>query len=116
MPIAVTRDDIYRAFPNSPRMAKAIEDLFFQSQAASEGVSASVDATQSIKDASVVTLSPNDEFANERVLAVDPDTMSISDDAGQVILALVNNVITVGGYSCFFNLASDTSLDLPPLE
>lgn len=113
--IALTRADLTRLFPNDPKAVRAFEALFYQAGRAENGVTAAADATQSIKDATVVTLSSNDEFGNERLLAVDPNTLSLTDNGpgGTIIIALVNNVQTAGGFSCTLNLAGNTILDLP---
>ncbi len=111
--ILLTRDDLSRAFPNNPKVVRAFEQLFAQGAAVATVQTAQTDATQALDQATVVTLSPNDTFSNERVLGVDGNTMAIQDTGTQVILSLINNVLTNGGYSCTFNLASDTALDLP---
>lgn len=113
--IALNRDDLTRLFPNNPKAVLAFEALFFQAKSASDGVTAGVASTDAIKDAAVITLSGNTEFTSERVLASNPLELQLQDGGpgSTLTLVLVNNVTTQGGYSCVFNLASDTALDLP---
>jgi hypothetical protein len=111
--ISITRDDLYRAFPNQPRLWRAFEQLFFASSANTDAVTTGTAATQALADATVITLSPNDAFNNERVLAVDPQSFSLTDTGTTIILALINRILTTGGYACTFNLEADTNLDLP---
>ena len=113
--IALNRNDLTQLFPNNPKAVLAFEALFFQAKAASDGVTAGVASTDAIKDATVLTLSGNSEFTQERILATDPNTIILQDNGpgATLLLALVNNVVTNGGYSCVFNLASDTAVNLP---
>lgn len=116
MPVyRVTRDDLSRAFPDSPKLVLAFEQLFQSGEAVAGIQTAQAEATGALDQATVITLSPNDAFGNERTLAVDSATMGINDEGagGSVIIYLVNNVVTQGGFSCTFNLGSDTALDLP---
>lgn len=113
--IPVTRDDLSRAFPNSPKLVRAFEMLFQQGGQVAGVITSQAEATQALDQATVVTLSANDAFSKERVLAVDGDTMSLTDEGEglRIVIALINNVVTQGGFPCTFNLGSETALDLP---
>lgn len=109
----LTRDDLSRLFPNNLKAVIAFEQLFLRLGAATEAISAGVDATDALNDATIVTLSPNNTLNNERVLAVDPSSMTITDTGGSVILGLLSAIAATYGYRLAFNLGGDTDVTIP---
>lgn len=109
--ISPTRADLSAAFPNNPKLVRAFEQLFRQTVENTSAVSTGAEATQALQDATVVTLSSNDTFTNERVLAVSPG-LSLTDTGENIILALVSSISTNGG-RCTFDLDGDTEVSLP---
>lgn len=108
------REDLYKLQGMTPRLARGLESLSQTLTDTSAAVTAGVEATQGIANATVLTLSPNDAFANERILAVG-DGLGLEDDgAGNNLVIRLRYVIkTNGGYRCTFNLLADTNLTLP---
>jgi hypothetical protein len=91
-------------FGGDERMIRAMED---QSQSVTDGVA----ATSALADATVIVLSPNGDFTNERVLQVgDGIAMEITDDA--VILS-VQNVALTQAFPVTFLAQGLTNLVLP---
>lgn len=109
----LTRDDLSRLFPNNLKAVIAFEQLFLRLGAATEAISAGVDATDALNDATIVTLSPNNTLNNERVLSVDPSSMTITDTGGSVILGLLSVIAATYGYRLAFNLGGDTDVTIP---
>lgn len=70
--------------------------------------------TDTINKATVITLSQNDAFDFERVLAVG-DGLTITDQGPgeQVVLDTTYPIATVGGFTLSLALSADTSLVLP---
>ncbi len=115
MSTTVTRADLQRLEGMTPKLLKALESLFVDTANNTDAVSGIVGSTGALQNATVVTLSPNAAFANERVLVLDPAWFSTTDagGGGNFTVTIINVAATNGGYPCTFNLEADTSLDLP---
>ena len=112
--IPVARADLSAAFPNNPKLVLAFEQLFRRNVDVAGALVTGAASTQALQDATVVTLSPNDSFANERVLAVQAGSnLNLTDTGTQVIIGMVSRFIAQGG-TCTFDLDSDTEVSLPP--
>lgn len=111
----ITRAEISRIVNGDPRAIRAWETMQDGVADLTGANGVQVDATQALQDATVVTLSPNDTFNNERVLQV-ANGLQLTDTGpnGNLIISLLYQIITNGGYRLTFNLVSDTNLDLPP--
>lgn len=75
-------------------------------------VTASVAGTGALKDASVITLSPNADLTNEYVLAFGRGMTFNTDTPGKLILATDGPNVN-GGFSVQFTVAGDSNLSLP---
>lgn len=103
----ISRQLLAKFFGSDPRMMRAMED---QSVAAASGLEA-VAATNALADATVIVLSPNGDFTNERVLQVgDGIQIAITDDA--VILS-VENVARTQDFGVTLIPPAEVSLLLP---
>ena len=111
--IPVTRADLSAAFPNNPKLVRAFEQLFNAAAVNTQAVTTGTAATAALQDATVVTLSPNDTFTNERVLAVDPDVFALTDSGTNIILSLIAAVVIGAGGKCSLVLEGDTLVSLP---
>lgn len=109
----LTRDDLSRLFPNNLKAVIAFEQLFLRLGAATDAITTGAAATDALNDATIVTLSPNATLNNERILSVDPASMTITDTGSSVILALLSAVAATTGYRLSFNLFGDTDVDIP---
>lgn len=115
MSTSVTRNDLQQLQGISPKVLRAFETLLVDTAAATEAVAGQVAATGSIQNATVLTLSSNAAFANERILSLDPNFFTGVDGGpgGTYTVSLINFIATNGGYRCTFNLKADTNLDMP---
>lgn len=115
MTTTVTRADLQRLEGMTPKLLRALEDLFVDAAVAGEAVAGVVASTGALQNATVVTLSSNAAFANERVLAFDPNSFLTVDGGpgGTLLVSGLGGIKTNGGYACTFNLQADTNLDLP---
>lgn len=121
MTTTLTRADIAAWCSNAPpgireKLIRFVEGLFTDVQASATAVDGAVAATGSIQNATVLTLSSNAAFDNERVLTAG-DGITITDNgAGATLVISAESAIkTVGGYSLTLNLPSDSILNLPAL-
>jgi hypothetical protein len=102
--MTIPRYLLEKHFAGDLRMIRAMED---QSQAVTDGVA----ATSALQDATVIVLSPNGDFTNERVLEVgDGIKVEITDDT---VKLSVQNVAMVNGYPVTLNANSPANLILP---
>lgn len=111
----LTRADLEKVFGNNPKVIFAFEQLAKQVVVNTATSTANAGATVALQDATVITLSPNETFTNERILAVDSAALTITDNGpgNTVVLGMVNLIVLNGGYACTFNLLADTNLDFP---
>jgi hypothetical protein len=112
----LTRQQIAEIVGHDFRKILAFETLQQSVQELTGTTATNVGATTALQDATVITLSPNDTFSQERVLSVG-EGMTITDTGpnANVIIGLLYHIILNGGYRLTFNLLSDTNLSLPPL-
>lgn len=110
MGTTITRADLAQLVGMSPKLLQALERLFVdvgtaQDTANSAGTAAgnAVASTGAIQSATVLTLSPNAAFNNERVLVFDPTYFSTNDTGpnGQFYVTFVppDALVTPGPYT-----------------
>lgn len=111
----ITRADLEQSFPSlTPKVRAAIEAIFPQLILLAQQSDASVAATEGINNATVLTLSANDAFGNERIIAHGSGVVFQDNGPGSTfIIALANDLHFNGPYRVAFNLLADTNLDLP---
>lgn len=104
MSSVIPRYLLERHFGNDHRMIRAMEE---QSIAVSSGVA----ATSALQDATVIVLSPNGDFTNERTLEVGAGIeMDITDDA---VILRVADVVRSENYVVTMLPSDNTVLNLP---
>lgn len=115
MATSLTRADLEQSFPNlTPKVRAAIEAIFPQLIVLAQQGDATVAATTGIGNATVLTLSANDAFGNERILAHGTGVVfQDNGPGGTLVIGLANDLHFNGGFRVAFNLLSDTNLDLP---
>jgi len=102
--MSIPRYLLDKHFNGDQRMIRAMED---QSRTVDDGVA----ATSALADATVIVLSPNGDFTNERVLKVgDGISIEITDDA---VTLSVQNVAMVEGDGLTLITQGETQLILP---
>jgi len=102
--MSIPRYLLDKHFNGDQRMIRAMED---QSRTVDDGVA----ATSALADATVIVLSPNGDFTNERVLKVgDGISIEITDDA---VTLSVQNVAMVEGDALTLITQGATQLILP---
>lgn len=107
------RDALYKALGGDARLVGAFEaqaDVISETQSAVVG---NVDATDALQDATVLTLSPNATFNNERVLRIG-EGITATDDGTYLTLSVNDMVAHVaGGFRLALTVEADTVLVLP---
>lgn len=109
----LTRELLERAFPGQLRTQRAFEAIADTAFGAADLVTANVEATDALQAATVVTLSPNAAFANERVLAAGPGLTLAEDGVNVVIRTSKGTPAVSGGYQVRFYPIGDSELFLP---
>lgn len=113
MTTTVTRADLQK-ITSDPRVLRALEDLFRRVADTEGAITSGAEATQGIANATVITLSANDEFGNERVLAVSEPLALYDGGPGRNIIVGFSSPFAInGGFALTLNLSEDTTLDLP---
>lgn len=115
MTTSVSRADLELIKGITPKLVRFFEGLFSEGQSVKAGIEGAVASTGAIQNATVLTLSSNAAFGNERVLTLNPAQFQTVDNGpgGTLAVTLISVVNTNGGYQCTFNLRADTNLDLP---
>lgn len=106
------RDDLFRVFDN-PRLVVAFEQ---QSQVLAEtqdAVTTGAAATDALQDATVLTLSPNGAFNNERVLKLGRGVKAVDDGQFLTISASDEVPQVAGGFAVQLTAQGPTVLVLP---
>lgn len=114
MTTTVTRALLSQLTKN-PQLLRFLEELFATGQATAGAVEGQAGATRAIQDATVLTLSNNAAFGNERVVQFS-SAFEVTDGGpgGTLQIELTGAPTVNGGYRLTFNVLADTNLDLPP--
>lgn len=97
----------------NPRLREGLEQLLSQVAENTKSQSLTIDATTALEDATVLVLSPNAAFNNERILAVG-DGLAIADRDGRLIIAFADGVVSAsGGFKVQFVAAGDSAVVVP---
>lgn len=107
----IDREVLYRIFGGDPLAVRKFETLQETVAVSGEATSAGVSATQTLRDATFVTLSANAELTGERVLFVGPGLSLDTGTEGRVTLR--SNVVSDNGHVVQFNVLGPTVLQLP---
>jgi hypothetical protein len=110
--MGVSRNLLANAFPGQPRLISELENQFADVDANSQAISSTVGATGALQDATVITLSKNDVFTNERVLRAGPG-VAITADSEFVTVKLSSEGVIAEGGAVHFVAQGDTRLILP---
>lgn len=105
----VGREQLYRALGNDPELVQALE-ILLESAGLIQPTS---ETTGSLQVATVLTLSANDVFTNERILTAGAGVSFDDDGERLTIRASGDGVISVEGGSLNFTLTGDSDLILP---
>lgn len=101
------RDDLAEFFGSNPRLLRAFEEQAAAVQNATDGVA----ETSALKDATVIVLSANGDFTNERVLEIgDGIDVDITDTTVRIS---VKDVARTQDYLVTFAPPGDVTLALP---
>jgi hypothetical protein len=102
------RDDLAQFFGSNPRLLRAFEEHSAALEEAANGVA----DTQAMKDATVIVLSANGDFTNERLLQIG-DGIDIEITANTVTLS-VKDVARTRDHGVTFVPPGEVVLLLPP--
>lgn len=109
----ISRADIAAIAPGNPRLVVALETAINTAPVAAQQAAASVAATEALDAATVLTLSPNTAFRNERVLALGSG-LSSSDSGASLALDVSASVVRVsGGFTCSLVVTGNTMVAVP---
>lgn len=108
----LTRADLVKVFGNNPKAIQAFETLQVKVASGEAAQTTTTATTDALQDATVVVLSSNNAFTNERILAVGSG-LSIEDNGGQVVLHLANPIAVLGSGTLRFAIEADTTVSLP---
>lgn len=107
----ISRAELTRA-GFSPKAVRQFEEMQFDQAQISQTVRANVEGTDTLKEATFLTLSPNAELPNERVLTLgDGLVFELSD--GEVKLDTTGLVRAYGGHTISFVGAGETEVAVP---
>lgn len=113
MTVTVTRA-LLSEITKNPQLLRFFEQLFATGQSTAAAVEGQVDSTRAIQDATVLTLSSNAAFGNERVVQFGDGLQATDNGPGSTLQISLGSVArTNGGFALTFNLVADTNLDLP---
>lgn len=107
----IPRHLLEKHFPGDYRMIAAFEDMDNQVEESSAGTTSALAATQAIQDATVLVLSPNETFANERILRLD-DGLDMEDD-GTFLTIKLKDVARTQDYAVTLIAEGDAELLVP---
>lgn len=96
----------------SPKAVRQFEDFQLNQAQTSDTVQAQVEGTEALRDATFVTLSPNAELPNERVLTLG-DGLSFVLTEGEVKLETTGLVRAAGGHEITFVGAGASEVVVP---
>ncbi len=108
----VTRADFASLQGITPKLLRFFEEQFASVAATADTVNGQVQSTQSLQNATVITLSPNNAFNSERVLQAG-DGITVTDGGNTVTIASNSDVKVNGGYTVTFNASADSNVDIP---
>lgn len=105
----IPRDLLFKALGDE-RLVRAFEDQSARLEEVEKATGTGAKDTQALNEATVITLSRNQAFTNERILKVLAG-LRLDDDGESVTLSLENRI--EGGYSVTFTAMGETELILP---
>lgn len=106
------RDDLAQFFGKNPRLQRAFEDQALAVQDSSAASTSAVAATNALQDATVIVLSPNAAFTNERVLRLE-DGLELDDSDPAFLTIRLKDVARSSDYAVTLVPEGDTTLFLP---
>lgn len=109
----LNRDALTRALNGDRRLVTAFEQQAQAVGETQEAATVQADATEALQDATVLTLSANGAFANERILKLG-DGIRASDDGTYLTLSVDDRFAHVaGGFRVDLTAEGDTAVVLP---
>lgn len=105
------RESLSRHFPNDRRTVSAFEQLFDNVESNGSQAASAAEATVALRDATVIVLSANEAFTNERILKLDPGL--VANDDGEFVTISLEDVARSQNYAVLLVAQGDTTLDLP---
>jgi hypothetical protein len=109
---AIPRDLLEKYFKDDPRLISAFENQALAVEAAFDATTGAVSATDSLQNATVITLSANSVFNNEFILT-NGDGTELDVTQGGVSIRVDSTVARTNGQNVKFNAPGDVSLGLP---
>lgn len=108
----ITRDRLGKVF-NDVRLVRAFERQAQVVDENSDGLATTAVATEAMNEATVIVLSPNAAFNNERVLVLG-EGLSGNDNGSELVVSISDSIPVIsGGFKLFLAVAGDSSVALP---
>lgn len=108
----IPRELLEKYFGNDPRLLAAFEEQSAAVEAALDTTTGSIQATNSLQNATVLTLSANAVFNNEFIVT-DGDGTALDISEGSVSIRVDSTVARTNGQNVKFNAPSGVTLGLP---
>ena len=106
----IDRAELHKVF--SPKAARQFEEMQLDQAAIESNVLSTVEATQALRDATFLTLSPNGELPNERVLTLG-EGLAFKVNGDEARLDTTGLVKAAGGHEIRFVAAGDSEVLVP---
>jgi hypothetical protein len=110
--MTVSRDLLAKYFGQDPRLIAQMESQFQTIDGIQATQQLNIAATETLREATYLTLSPNSELPNERVLTLGVG-IGAADVDGKLILSVTDVAKTNGGHPVVFSTSGETNLSLP---
>lgn len=109
--IAVSRKTLAELAKGNPLLTRVLEAVVQSTETVQQGLAANVEATEALDQATVLVLSPNAAFQNERVLAIGFG-LGFTVDAGTYTLFSKGPEVS-GGFTCTLQTFGNTTVAMP---
>ena len=114
MTTSLTRADLAAIPGMTPKVIRAFEDLPQRISDTETQTATAVASTRGLNEATVLVLSGNDAFDNERILAVGTGLYLTDGGPGGILTLHLTSPIKINGaYMVTLNAPADINLDLP---
>lgn len=109
--IAISRKTLAELAKGNPLLVRVLEAVVQSTETVQSGLAANIDATEALDQATVVTLSPNTAFQNERVLNIGAGLGFALDDSTITIFSKGPEVS--GDFTCTLQVFGNTTVAMP---
>jgi hypothetical protein len=109
----IPRHLLEKYFGREPRLLRAFEAQSIAVEATADGLRTTATATENLQDATVIVLSPNGAFTNERQLVLGQGLSAVDDGARLTIRTSQSVPLVNGGFTVNFTVGGNAAILLP---